>query len=119
LKKLDINELNVGDKVGVLYYDSLGTWNQYYSSFYKIGTITKITPKKNKVYVDDKEISICNLYEICDEMRDINKKYDYLCLIAEYLYKLRTIKCNDFKVENLEIVVNALTTVVDNIKKEK
>lgn len=88
-KKLNIDNLKVGDIVAVKYSVTYG-WYSFLCESYQVLTISKITPKQTKVSFEGTHLEVNpmreSLYEVTDDLLEyvtLTKKYGKL---AEYMY---------------------------------
>lgn len=93
LKELDKNALNVGDTVGVAIPVKIG-WSVFRHSRYVPLKITRITPKRTKIILEDgKEIDkYIPLYELDDETANATIIAECAINIGNALYTLEKLK---------------------------
>lgn len=88
MKILDIDKISVGDNVG--FYDMSTYGYGRFFKVYKIGKVTKITPKRTKIWIDDKEQKTDSIliYEIDEDFKNEVIRTNELKKLNNNLYAL-------------------------------
>lgn len=85
-----LSNLKVGDKVARQLHLTLG--GGYYGAkkrFYEFGTITKITPKRTKVYINGSDYNISEILEITEEMNIQNEIFEKYKIVYNIMHSMQ------------------------------